>query len=192
MPAFYTIITCPHCGHFGESHMAGVSSGLGRPVYQCIKCGGAYPSGRREWPTMTKAAKCWFAAISLAYAAGVGLFGSIGVGSAVFFLTHGPWHRRIPAEAAFNFTAMGAVAVAVIAIQVMRVIGSNRRVAGSRNSQPLCPNDSSGSAEPYKPPFLLRSGLQLVCISAAFGTGAAGWLIALLIDVAKRTTNLAS
>ena len=118
---------CPTCQHEIESHMAGMSTGLGPPLVECPNCRGSCLSGRREWPTFGMLSRCWFFILTLVYLTVLGF-------EALLFSYMGFAFAGIDTKGWYPLAIPVAWCLAIIVVQVYRVGASIRRHPTSSNT----------------------------------------------------------
>jgi hypothetical protein len=133
---WYSVRSCPHCRRGIDTHILGLSSGLGPPLINCRHCRTAIRTGRKEWNIMSTSERARFIIISTLYTIGLGIIGGFSVYLGATALQKG-WHTK-----AVDFTGpilpvgmllWGGI---VTAFQSYRISKSNERV--SQNT--LAPN----------------------------------------------------
>ncbi len=130
------LISCEHCRCPVEVRLFGLCSRLGSVAVTCLRCGEPDALDRREWPQLPGRGRVRYGALSLLYAAALGVLGGNFVDQALQ-LRAGETHLANLRTAAPAFRAAAlAGAVTALALQFYRPFASTRRfhaeVSGGR------------------------------------------------------------
>lgn len=119
--------SCPHCQCPIEVRLFAISSLLGPPQIDCLKCQRGIQLGRSEWPNMTLNGRVWFLLVTVIY--------MIMVGVLTGNFTDQIWQLWSLNERIVNMRTSSPIfqvaacvgACSVIPLQIYRIIASGRR-----------------------------------------------------------------
>jgi hypothetical protein len=121
------IFSCSKCGWPLGGGILGLTSGLGPSAYRCGHCGNVIASDRQEWPQLGAGGQLQFIFMSVVYAAVFGLLYAV-MGQQVYRnLMARSTGERPPYSTLWLVVGCVAVAVAVLALQAVRVALSLQR-----------------------------------------------------------------
>ena len=132
-------VRCPSCQRSVDSYF-GLTTGLGPPTARCAGCAALVDVGRSEWSGFSTDQKVRYVILSLIGAGVCGVLGGVGVRAGVHFTEAGPFEDRMTLEGPGFRAGIIVWAIAVVALQCVRVSLSIRRAAHS----PADPPRSSG------------------------------------------------
>jgi hypothetical protein len=161
-------VRCPRCQRSIDTYF-GLTTALGPATVRCAGCRAVVGTGRAEWPSFSKEQKVRYVVLSLLGVCVYGCIGGIGVRGAVHFTDAGPFQEQMTLDGPGLRAGIMAWALAVVALQWVRVRLSLRRAARSPAEAPR----SSGLLN-----FTL--GLQLTLMGAAFLVPFVSWGVSYL------------
>jgi len=127
----WRFLRCPNCGKVYNWHVdklfyiVKMRTRLGPPSLRCASCGTVFVSGLQEWARMSPSQRTRFAILSLLDSLFVGFSLTLPTFAVIGYATN----TSDPQFPSFGLvsTSVAAYALLVLALQVVRVILSNRR-----------------------------------------------------------------